>query len=419
MRKYAKYILIAAGLFLLVYLLAILGLNIYLQSEGLQKRIQVAAESAAGSPVRIHGTHYTPWSGFSINGISINGTSVRGQPPLLEATSVSFRFSLLSLLRGKLLVSEVVVTDPSFVSLGAQPRPAPGPGEPEPNPAPSATPRTEVADHPATGVEISVPTPAPPPASPVEVRRVRIANGKASIFDSKGALALTLTGVEISAEVMPDRSVAGTFLIVGTTVGAFVHPSDVKGTFVWRNGRLTIPDLRAAWAGGQLTGTVEIGPDRGVSVIAAAEGILIKKLAEDAGINGDGSRGSLFSKGTFNGISGKPETFAGRVDVSLQQARFQPLDLIRQIGDLMGIQELQMLELKTAEAGFNIHDKKVSVEALVLESENLVIDAKGPVGFDGKMKLQARLHLNERLRKDLAGFLGDNFKESERAGYQQ
>jgi hypothetical protein len=107
------------------------------------------------------------------------------------------------------------------------------------------------------------------------------------------------------------------------------------------------------------------------------------------------------------------------VDVSLQQARFQPLDVIRQIGVLMGIQELQMLELKTAEAAFNIRDKKVTADSIVLESENLVMDAKGPIGFDGKLKLQARLHLNERLRKDLAGLLGNNFKESERPGYQQ
>ncbi|MEI6494148.1 MAG: hypothetical protein WCO94_16505, partial [Verrucomicrobiota bacterium] len=125
-----------------------------------------------------------------------------------------------------------------------------------------------------------------------------------------------------------------------------------------------------------------------------------------------------FSKGRLSGVSGKPETFAGRVDVSLREARFQPLDFIRQIGDLMNIQELRMFELKTAEAGLNIHDKKVTVETLVLESENLVLDATGPVGFDGKMKLQARLHLNERLRKDLAGLLSNNFKESERAGYQ-
>jgi len=168
-----------------------------------------------------------------------------------------------------------------------------------------------------------------------------------------------------------------------------------------------------------LTGSLETGPDRGFSVVVAAEGVLIKKLAADAGIDGEGSRGSLFSKGNLSGIAGKPETFAGKVDISLQQARFQPLDFIRQIGELMRIQELQMFELKTAEAGLKIHDKKVTVENLVLQSENLVMDAKGPVGFDGKMKLQARLHLNERLRKDLSGLLANNFKESEREGYQQ
>ena len=130
---------------------------------------------------------------------------------------------------------------------------------------------------------------------------------------------------------------------------------------------------------------------------------MIKKLAEDAGINGDGSCGSLFAKGNLHGISGKPETFTGRVEMSLQQARFQPLDFIRQIGELMNIQELQMFELKTAEAVLNIHDKKVAVDTLVLESKNLVMDAKGPVGFDGKMKLQAHLHLNERLRTELGG----------------
>ena len=423
MRKFAKYILIAAGVILFVYLLAILGLNIYLQSEGLQKRIRAAAESAAGCPVRIQGTHYTPWSGFSIIGISLQGKSLPGQPPLLEATSVSFRFALLSLLQGKLLVSEVVVADPSFDLLLAQLEPPPEFSKPETAPTPSPAPRTETAEHPPAGVEITVPQPATiiTPASPprIEVKRIRIANGKAQFFDSKGALGLTLTGVEVSGEILPDRSIAGTFRIAETGVGAFLHPGRVKGTFTWKKGRLLIPDLQSNWAGGHLKGSLEIGPDKEFSVIVAADGILIKKLAADAGINGDGSRGSLFAKGNLHGISGKPETFTGRVDMSLQQARFQPLDFIRQIGDLMSIQELQMFELKTAEAVLNIHDKKVAVDTLVLESENLVMDAKGPIGFDGKMKLQARLHLNERLRKDLAGFLGSNFKESERPGYQQ
>ena len=413
MRKFAKSILIGAGVFLFVYCLAILGLNIYLQSETLQNRIRIAAGSAVGSAVRIQGTHYTPWSGFSITGISLSGKSQPGHPPFLEARSVNFRFSLLSLLRGKLVVSEVVVADPTLVSLPAQPEPAP-----ESLP-PASPPPAEMAGHPPAG---GIPKPAPLPSAspaPVEVKRIRIANGKAQFFDSKGAVALTLAGVEVSGNVLPDRSIAGTFRIAETGVGALLHPGHVKGTFTWKNGRLVIPDLQSDWAGGRLKGSLEIGPDKEFSITAAAEGVLIKKLATDAGINGEGLRGSLFSKANLRGISGKPETFAGGVDLSLQQARFQPLDFIRQIGELMSIQELQMFELKTAEAVLNVRDKKVSVETLVLESENLVMDAQGPVGFDGKMKLQARLLLNERLRKGLSGFLGSNFKESERAGYQQ
>ncbi len=423
MRKFAKIILIAAGLALLVYTLAVLGLNIYLQSEGLQSRIRSAAESAAESPVMIKGTHYTPWSGFSITGVTMQGRSLPGEPPFLNATAVSFRFSLLALLQGKLVVNEVVVSDPFIVSLAPRPTPTPEPESPGPaRPEPSATPVVILVDQPPAGVVIVVPeqAPAPLPAhNPVQVKKVRIANGKAQFFDSKGALAVTLTGIEVTGELLPDLSIAGTFRIAETTVGAYMHPNRVAGSFTWKQGLLVIPDLNADWAGGRITGSIEIGADKSVSVIAAAEGILLKKLATDAGINGDGSRGSLFSKGNVRGISGRPESFTGRVDVSLQQARFLPLEPIRQIGEFMGIQELQMFELKTAEAVFNIRDKKVNADTLVLESENLVMDAKGPVGFDGKMKLQARLHLNEKLRKDLGGLLGDNFKESERPGYQQ
>lgn len=420
MRKFAKSILIAAGSCLLVYALAILGLNIYLQSEGLQKRIRAAAESAAGGPVRIKGTYYTPWSGFGITGVSLRGNSVAGQPPFLATTSVNFRFSLLALFQGKLVVSEVVVADPFLVFLAAKPESESH--TPESATSPSPAPRSEMAEHPPAGVEIAVPEPSPIPpeaASQIDVKRVRVTNGKAQFFDSKGAPLLTLTGVEVSGEVLPDRSIAGTFRIAEMGVGAFVHPDHARGTFTWKNGRLVIPDLHADWAGGQLTGSLEIGADKEFSLAAAAEGILVRKLAADAGIDGEGSRGSLFSQGEFHGISGKPETFTGRVDISLQEARFQPLDIIRQIGELMSIQELRMLELKTAEAVFSIHDRKVTADTLVLESENLVMDAKGPIGFDGKMKLQARLHLNERLRKDLAGLLANNFKESERTGYKQ
>ena len=420
MCKFAKYFLIAAGMLLFVYLLAILGLNIYLQSEGLQKRIVAAAGAAAGCPVRIQGTHYTPWSGFSVTGISLQGASMPGQPPLVEAASVSFRFAFLSLFQGKLVVSDVLIMDPSVESLRAAPAPASTPGSTPPISLPVET--VEKVERPPVTAEITVPQPpavSPPPRMEVEVKQVRVVNGKARFLDSNGALISSLGSVEVTGEILPDRSVSGTFRISETSAGNVAHPSHVKGTFTWRSGKLVIPRFQADWAGGKLTGSVEVGPEKEISITAAADGILVKKLAGDAGLSAEGSRGSLFSKGNLHGFAGRPETFTGKVDVSLKEARFQPLDFIRQIGELLNIQELQMLELKTAEATFSIHDKKVNADTVVLESENLVMDAKGPIGFDGKIKLQARLLLNEQLRKDLSGLLANNFKDSERPGYQQ
>lgn len=421
MRKFAKYILIGAGILLLMYALAVLGLNIYLQSEVLQKRIRTTAESVAGSPVRIQGTHYTPWSGFIVTGISMRGHALPGQQPFLEANSVSFRFDLFALLQGKLTIQEVEVVNPSLVSYQPRPEPVSEPVAPEPLPSPVPPPPV-TEEHPP---EIVITAPSFPPPIPlssgpvVEVKRIRIENGMTRFFDSKGASVFAMTGIGISGDFLPDRSIAGTFRIAGMSVGLFIHPKHLRGTFTWKNGKLTIPDLQADWAGGKLTGSLEINPGKGFAAVASADGVLIKKLAADAGIDGESTRGSLSFTGKLQGIAGKPETFKGKVDVALQQARFQPLDFLRQIGELMNIQELRMLELKTATAAFSIQDRKVMADSVVLESENLVIDAKGPVGFDGKMKLQARLHLNERLRKDLAGLLGNNFKESERPGYEQ
>ncbi len=419
MRQFAKSILIAAGACLLAYTLAVLGLNIYLQSEKLQKRIRGMAESAAGGPVMIRSTHYTPWSGFSVTGITVPGKVMPGRPPFLEASSVSFRFELLALLQGRLAISEVVIASPSLVSFPPvekkpeQEIPAPPSPQPESSPGKPA----------GTGAAVVEITPPPPPhaSAPamVEVRRFLVTDGSTQFYDSNGALAFSMTGVGITGEILPDRSVKGAFRVAGTGLGLLVHPRHVKGTFTWQGGRLVVPDLQADWAGGKLTGRLEVDPAGDFSIELAAADVQIKKLAADAGINGEGARGQFFLQGNLKGTGGKPDSFTGQVEVSLQQARFQPLDFIRQIGELLNIRELQMLELKTAGAVFTIRDRKVTTDSLVMESENLVMDARGPVGFDGKMKLQARLLLNERLRKDLAGLLGDNFKDSEREGYQQ
>ena len=421
MSKFAKSIFIATGLVVLVYALAVLGLNIYLQSSGLQGRLKSAAESAAGSPINIQGAHYTPWAGFQISGVSLQGKSLPGQPPFLTATSVSFRFSLLALLQGKLVVNELLVRDPALVRLAQKPTPQAADTSPG-KPAPAATPVVILVDQPSSGVEITVPEQPSPLLSPkplVQVKKVRLTNGSAQFLDPKGAQVLSLNGIDLKGNLLPDLSVSGTFRVSKATVGGILYPHSVRGTFRWKQGQLILPDLKADWAGGQIEGSLEREPDNSLVLLVAAEGIQLKMLATDAGLNGDGSRGALSLKGSLEGKGGAPDTFSGSASASVQEARFLPFEPIRQIGELLGIQELQVFELKTAEATFDIRDQKVFVESLKMESDNLILDAEGPIEFDGRLKLRARLHMNEKLRRNLSGLLGGDFKDSEYPGYQQ
>jgi hypothetical protein len=95
----------------------------------------------------------------------------------------------------------------------------------------------------------------------------------------------------------------------------------------------------------------------------------------------------------------------------------EPIELIRQLGELLRVDELRMLALKNAEAVFSIRDSRVIVEELQLTSENLMIDATGNAGFNGDLDLSARLHVNDKLRKETRGLLGKNFQPSEAEGY--
>ena len=425
MRNFAKPILLGAGILVLGYLLAILGLNIYLQSKTVQLRIREAATSAAGRPIAIQSTHYTPWSGFSVSGISTARIEGSPLPPAFEAASLNFRFALLQLLRGKLVIKEVIVNHPAVIVMSPPDRR----GSPAGKAAPAAWP--EILPVPATtpaearpvegGVEISIPIQPEPtaPRAKLEVRLVTVRGGQARFYDSKGGLVVQLEGCDVFTEIVPGGGLRGRFSIAEAAVGRFAHPRKISGTFTWRDGLLTIPDLAGEWSGGQLAGTFVLDPRRRFSADLSAEGVLLKSLVRDAGISADGVRGNLFAKGHLEGMPGNPATFQGSADIMLKEARFQPVDFIRQIGELMNIRELQMLELQTAEAGFLVAEEEVLVERLLLESENLFMDASGPVQFDGKMKLRANLHLNEKLRNDLRGLLSDKFQDSSRAGYRQ
>lgn len=115
MRSIAKPILIIAGGALLLLAAIVLIANIYLQSEGVQDRMRAAISRAAGVPVKIEHSSFTPWSGFTFSGLSVPQQG-HSKVPVLSISSLRVRVHLLSLLQREIEVKEVVFLNPVFIS---------------------------------------------------------------------------------------------------------------------------------------------------------------------------------------------------------------------------------------------------------------------------------------------------------------
>ncbi len=435
MQRFAKPVLISALGVVIIYAAAVLSANIYLQSAGVQARLRESTSKAAGFPVEIRSTSYTPWSGLVVSGVVVQHSG-EAKMPFLDVANVGVSLRTLPLFSGRFEVAEVRINNPILATFqkkdGSWSRPAefkPAPAPAPPPPAVVAAP-VEVTPPPADDNMVIAPvaTPTQTPNAIVEAPHsqpvvlppgIEVREGAAFFDDVRGRRVLVLHGIRVSVKPAADGSVTGRFHVDDAEIFGRLIPKSIRGTFFWRNGHLEIPDLEADWCEGSLAGKVAVATqgERRFSGTLKAAAIGLHQLAVDAGIRADGTKGKLFGDIEIAGVAGRPDTFAGKAHVELRSARFEPVEFVRQIGELLAIQELQMLELKTATADFTIADEKVQTDNLILESENLIFEVDGPIGFDQKLDLDAKLHLNDRLRRDLRGLVGSNLKPSKREGF--
>ncbi|MFM8365487.1 MAG: AsmA family protein [Verrucomicrobiota bacterium] len=414
MHPIAKPILIALGAVLLLWAALVLLANIYLQSESVQGRLRDSITRAAGMPAKIRQTYYTPWSGITLSGVTLLPADTPGSP-LLEAKSLRASMSLFRLLGGQVVIDHITLESPVLELRQAAAPPAEA--LPEPIPADSM----EAAEVPLPGstlVQTEIPPkPSAKSAPPVRIEAFAVNNGRAALLDSNGAKILELDGIFLDAKPAGDNRFAGTYRIERGVVWNSLRPRSFSGRFEWDNGRLSLPDLQSTLANGQLKGQLEWLPAGNFAFTAQAEGLELKTLANDAGLEAEGTRGQLSAKIALAGLAGQPASYQGNAEASLAEARMEPIEIIRQLGEILRVEELKMFELQTAEAAFTIRDEKVLVDRLQLASENFMIDATGTTAFTGDLDLDARLHVNEKLRRDTRGLIGKNFKPSETEGY--
>ena len=436
MHSIAKPILIATGIIFALYAATLLCLNIYIQSEGVQSKIRGAVFDATGLQPVIGQTYYAPWSGLTLSGIHIP-QSGDTKKPLLWLRAMKFQIALTSLLQGRVVIKSLTLEEPSLVLMQgqsgiwpkesplpfqnidkktAEPGPVAAESESKPGTAQDATP-LEPPSHAQT--PLMPEKEHPKNTAPLVLENIRILNAKASFYPSQGGRPIRVEGFEAEGHLSQEGTARGVFRIGNASLADSVRPSNITGNFEYSGGMLKITGVRGDWANGTMTGFFELAnvPQPFFTGAVDVENVSLQKLAEEAGFSAEGTQGLLFAKANLQGTPGLSESFTGGASAHLDQARMQPIDPLRQLGELFRINELRILELRTAETSLNVRDGKILVDRLKLETANLLMDANGEAEFDGTLNLDARFHVGNNLLKNSLGFMGSKFKPSEQEGY--
>ena len=400
---------------MVIFSLSILVINIYLQSEQVHSKLQDAVSHIVGSPVKADHSYYTPWSGLHISGITLPPLG-NSKVPLLAIPNVNVRFSIVSLLKAKPIVKSVYISSPSAAWTLAQ-RPQGLPDAAAPSPAIAL---------PVAGLSVakSPPTPVDPITAVfrmpvVIVESIHVQNGRVVFYKQDGSIAGNLENIKVQCTLGAERNLFGDFRVGSAKWQNAVQLEKITGQFFADRDHLLLSQIHGLWAEGTLDAGLfaDISDDHAFDAWATVEHVSLKKLAELASMSGSGKKGELFAKALLKGTAGHPETFEGSANASLIEARVEPIDVIKQIGELFHIEELRMVDLKTAETQLAIHGGEVTIEKMVLASDNVVLDALGKSTLDGQLALDARFHVSEKIRSQTRGLVGKNFQPSDREGF--
>ena len=115
MQKLRRLAVIALGALIGLGAVVLLGVNLYVQSQGAQGKIQQELTRSLGVPLKIRSMSVTPWGGLELSGITIPQTVSVGPKDFLKARTFRLRVRFLSLFSRRLVIKEVSLIAPRVV----------------------------------------------------------------------------------------------------------------------------------------------------------------------------------------------------------------------------------------------------------------------------------------------------------------
>jgi len=409
-----------------IFLVLLLGANLYVQSQATQERIQQELSQRLKMPLQIQRISVTPWGGLKLSGITIPQSNDVHAPPFLQAEHFQLRVQLRSIFWRPLVIKEVALIVPAViwpqnesgewrVPMKETPSEAQTQAEEPTVSTPESLPEGTPPEKERKEMKVAAENAAPGP----QIKKVRLSDGSFHFLDHEKRNIALFDGVQFSSSMRDVTTIRGQARVAKIVLRDRVFLSALRSPIRYSPSELELSGITAQIAKGQLNGDFSMQPqaeDSPFTVHASFHRVQADQLVAEAGGSREIIRGTLEGTLEATGKTADPDALTGSGTILLQNGHVQQFAVLAALGQLLQIEELTQLDLEQAEAKYHLAGNTVLVDELLLRSPNLRLTATGSVSLRGKLALDSVLAINEKIRSQLFRGIRENFVATSEPG---
>ncbi len=279
----------------------LLGVNLYVQSQGTHHRIQQELSQRLATPLHLRQISVTPWGGLKLNGITIPQEPGKIGGNFLQAQSFQLRVQFWSLFSDRLVIRQVSLIKPEVVwaqnSSGKWRLPELPPDKKTVAPFVPSRGLQRHSDRLARrhfrcgrgcGTEPNEPVLAetPPPVFTPEVQRVNLKDGNFTFLDSAGRVIAKFNGLDFDSSFRTATAIKGSASVEKISLRDRFFIEDLDSPLHYDPAALVFSNISAHAAGGEITGRFEMelqAPDSPFTATVKFRDLQAEKLMTNAG----------------------------------------------------------------------------------------------------------------------------------------
>jgi type II secretion system protein N len=253
-----------------------------------------------------------------------------------------------------------------------------------------------------------------------EVERVNLAGGRFLFLDQKLKNVAMFDEVRFRSNFRTANDLRGNIGIGKIALRDRFFLQEFQSPMRYTPDELDFSQITARAGGGEVTGRFILLPqteDSPFTVSVRFHDVQADKIVSEAGGNAGMITGRLEGQLDAAGTTADQNALTGTGEIILRDGQVRQYSLLVALGQLLQIQELQQLHLDQAQVKYHISPGVVTIDELILRSENIRLSATGTVSFDGKLHLESQLAVNEKMRSQLFRAIRENFKPTDEPEY--